>query len=47
MKDYLVLSIGKNKNNISSIFKNQAKCFTKNITSLNWLNAENESFFDE
>ena len=47
MKDCLVLSSGKNKTNISSSFQNQAKCFTKVITSLNLLNTENESFFDE
>ena len=47
MKDYLVLPGDENKTNICSTFQNQAKCFTKSITSLNLLNAENESFFDE
>ena len=47
MKDYLVLPSGKNKANISSTFQNQAKYFTKNITSLNLLNAEYGSFFYE
>ena len=47
MKDYLVLPSGKNKANISSTLQNQAKYFTKNITSLNLLNAKNGNFFDE
>ena len=46
MKNYQELLCGMKKINISSTFQNQAKCFTKVITSIYLLDAENESFFD-